>query len=400
MNSPKLRFKNFNDEWNKYKLKDFANKITNKNKNYLIKNVLSNSAIYGIVRQAEYFDKNIANNENINNYYLVNRFDFIYNPRCSIEAPFGPINMYEDIEIGIVSPLYLCFNINEKINPYFLKWYYKSSKWYKYIYYNSNQGARHDRQSIQDDVFFNMNIILPSLEEQTKIANFLSLIDRKIELQEKLVENLKLYKKGLLKKVFSNNLGWKTAKLSKYFDITSSKRVFQSEWTTNGIPFYRAREIVKLVNNNYIDNELFISKSMYDEYSKKYGKIQKNDLLITGVGTIGICYLVKETDEFYFKDGNLIWLKPKNNNINSKFVKYLFQSNYIINQINNFGNGTTVATYTIDNANETKIFIPSIEEQNRIANLFTSLDKKIELETKKLQDLKTYKKGLLQQMFI
>lgn len=198
-------------------------------------------------------------------------------------------------------------------------------------------------------------------------------------------------------KEFNNE--WKSAKLGKYFDITSSKRVFQSEWTTNGIPFYRAREIVKLVNNGYVDNELFISKSMYDEYSKKYGKIQKNDLLITGVGTIGICYLVKETDEFYFKDGNLIWLKPKNKYINSKFVKYLFQSSYIINQVNNFGNGTTVATYTIDNANETNINFPSLEEQTKIANFLSLIDRKIELQEKLVENLKLYKKGLLKKVF-
>ena len=391
MQVPELRFKEFNDEWNNTYIRNIFEERSQKHYQYL--ELLSVTIDNGVIKRCEISGKNTSSDDK-SNYKLVEINDIVYNSMRMWQGASG-VSKYK----GIVSPAYTILKPKININSNFFGYMFKLPNMIYHFRVNS-QGLTSDTWNLKYTQIKDIPISLPSIEEQTKIANFLSLIDRKIELQEKLVENLNLYKKGLLKKVFSNNLGWKTAKLSKYFDITSSKRVFQSEWTTNGIPFYRAREIVKLVNNNYIDNELFISKSMYDEYSKKYGKIQKNDLLITGVGTIGICYLVKETDEFYFKDGNLIWLKPKNNNINSKFVKYLFQSNYIINQINNFGNGTTVATYTIDNANETKIFIPSIEEQNRIANLFTSLDKKIELETKKLQDLKTYKKGLLQKMFI
>ena len=391
MQVPELRFKEFNDEWNNTYIRNIFEERSQKHYQYL--ELLSVTIDNGVIKRCEISGKNTSSDDK-SNYKLVEINDIVYNSMRMWQGASG-VSKYK----GIVSPAYTILKPKININSNFFGYMFKLPNMIYHFRVNS-QGLTSDTWNLKYTQIKDIPISLPSIEEQTKIANFLSLIDRKIELQEKLVENLNLYKKGLLKKVFSNNLGWKTAKLSKYFDITSSKRVFQSEWTNNGIPFYRAREIVKLVNNNYIDNELFISKSMYDEYSKKYGKIQKNDLLITGVGTIGICYLVKETDEFYFKDGNLIWLKPKNNNINSKFVKYLFQSNYIINQINNFGNGTTVATYTIDNANETKIFIPSIEEQNRIANLFTSLDKKIELETKKLQDLKTYKKGLLQKMFI
>lgn len=100
-------------------------------------------------------------------------------------------------------------------------------------------------------------------------------------------------------------------KISEVFDVGSSKRVYKSEWTTEGVPFYRAREVVKLSKNGYVDNELYISEEMFQEYSKKYGVPKSGDLLITGVGTLGICYQVKEHDRFYFKDGNIIWLKNK-----------------------------------------------------------------------------------------
>ncbi len=103
--------------------------------------------------------------------------------------------------------------------------------------------------------------------------------------------------------------GWRTTTLGELFDITSSKRVFESEWTSEGVPFYRAREIVKLARNGFVENELFISEEMFDQYSTKYGIPQEGDIMVTGVGTLGICYVVQKKDRFYFKDGNIICLE-------------------------------------------------------------------------------------------
>jgi type I restriction enzyme S subunit len=119
--------------------------------------------------------------------------------------------------------------------------------------------------------------------------------------------------------------GWQTNKLGDYYDITSSKRVFESEWKSSGVPFYRAREIVKLANQGSVQNELFISDNMYNKYAEKYGVPKEDDIMVTGVGTLGICYVVKKNDKFYFKDGNIIWLKKKSD-INSRFVEYAFKS--------------------------------------------------------------------------
>ena len=99
---------------------------------------------------------------------------------------------------------------------------------------------------------------------------------------------------------------WEEKTLGELYSITSSKRVFQNEWTKTGVPFYRAREVVKLSENGFVDNELFISTEMFLEYKTKYGVPQENDLIVTGVGTIGRMYVVKASDKFYFKDGNII----------------------------------------------------------------------------------------------
>lgn len=149
-------------------------------------------------------------------------------------------------------------------------------------------------------------------------------------------------------------------------EITSSKRVFESEWKTEGVPFYRARDIVKLADQGFVEQELYISEDMYAEYSKKYGFPKEGDLMVTGVGTLGICYEVRKTDKFYFKDGNIIWLRNFAKKINSAFIKHLFRSDLVMNQIKASAVGGTVGTYTITNAKKTKIPLPSLEVQKQM----------------------------------
>jgi type I restriction enzyme S subunit len=165
--------------------------------------------------------------------------------------------------------------------------------------------------------------------------------------------------------------GWQWVKLEDLFDITSSKRVFESEWTKTGVPFYRAREIVKLSNHGFVNNELFISEEMFDEYSHKYGIPKEGDIMVTGVGTLGICYVVRPNDKFYFKDGNIIWFKKKDDvNVDSYFVQHAFQTDFVRNQIDNTA-GSTVGTYTIIRAKNTLIPLPPLPEQQRLAKLLT-----------------------------
>ena len=173
-------------------------------------------------------------------------------------------------------------------------------------------------------------------------------------------------------------LDWEEVKLGSLFDITSSKRVFKSEWKDEGVPFFRAREIVKLSKFGEVKNDLFISKEMFEEYSTKYGAPVENDLIITGVGTIGVVYRVRSTDKFYFKDGNCIWLKNKKPSVIPKFIEYLFLSNQVQKQVQN-SEGATVKTYTIIRAKNTVIPLPPLEEQKRIVAIldeaFKGLDR-------------------------
>ena len=184
---PALRFPEFSGEWEKLRLSDFATKITKKNKGNIVKNVLCNSANLGLVPQGNYFDREIANTENTDGYYVICNGDFVYNPRKSTAAPFGPVNIYEGEDAGIISPLYLCFSVHN-IFPKFLYYRFKSSAWHSYVYSHGDSGVRFDRVSIKDDVFFDMPIYKPAQDEQIKIATLLQLIDDRISTQNKIIE--------------------------------------------------------------------------------------------------------------------------------------------------------------------------------------------------------------------
>lgn len=201
LNVPALRFPEFSGEWEKLRLSDFATKITKKNKGNIVKNVLCNSANLGLVPQGNYFDREIANTENTDGYYVICNGDFVYNPRKSTAAPFGPVNIYEGEDAGIISPLYLCFSVHN-IFPKFLYYRFKSSAWHSYVYSHGDSGVRFDRVSIKDDVFFDMPIYKPAQDEQIKIATLLQLIDDRISTQNKIIEKLETLIKGIRHKVF------------------------------------------------------------------------------------------------------------------------------------------------------------------------------------------------------
>ena len=184
-----------------------------------------------MIPQREYFDKDIANSDNTSGYYIIEENDFVYNPRKSADAPYGPISRYKYAEAGIVSPLYLCFRAKKEINPSFFEWYFRSSAWHRYVYMSGDSGARHDRVSIKDDTFFAMPINLPSAHEQEHIASFLERIDQRIEKQRALVESLKKYKRGVMRAIFRGK--------AILFSETTNGNLFA--WVTNAPSFREVR---------------------------------------------------------------------------------------------------------------------------------------------------------------
>ena len=202
--SQELRFKDENgeefEEWEEKRLGEIAIKRIIKNTDNKIKNVFTNSAVNGIVNQRDFFDKDIANQNNLTGYYVVEKNDFIYNPRISNFAPVGPISR-NHLESGIMSPLYSVFRFTEG-NLDFLEWFFNTTIWHKHMEDIANYGARADRMSFPIGDFYKMPIYLPSLPEQTKIATFLNSLDEKISHCGEQIEKMEGWKKGLLQSLF------------------------------------------------------------------------------------------------------------------------------------------------------------------------------------------------------
>lgn len=200
---PEFRFPEFQNagEWTIMTLNKLASRIIKKNNGHICK-VLTNSAADGVVDQAEYFSRNIVSENNLNNYYVIENGDYVYNPRVSTSAPVGPISK-NYIGQGIMSPLYTIFRFHDTENEFFNQ-FFKTKYWHKYLKNVANQGARFDRMNITADDFMNMPVPAPCPNEQQKIADCLSSIDDLIMAQTNRLEALKAHKKGLMQQLFPN----------------------------------------------------------------------------------------------------------------------------------------------------------------------------------------------------
>ena len=171
--------------------------------------------------------------------------------------------------------------------------------------------------------------------------------------------------------------GWVWTTLGKLYNIISAKRVLKSEWRNEGIPFYRAREIVKLSTTGFVDNELFISQEHYSDLKMKYGVPQSSDIMMSAVGSIGKTYIVKSSDLFYYKDASVICLQNVHG-LYSVFIDYVLRTSFLQKQMYTNSKGTTVDTITIEKAKEYNIPLPPLAEQQRIVakieELFSVLD--------------------------
>lgn len=177
-------------------------------------------------------------------------------------------------------------------------------------------------------------------------------------------------------------------------NVTSVKRIHQSDWTDSGVRFLRARDIVAAAKNEEPDDYLYISKEKYEEYSALSGKVGVSDLLVTGVGTIGVPYLVRNLEPLYFKDGNIIWFQ-NSDKIDGKFLFYSFSAEQIQGFINESAGIGTVGTYTIESGKKTPISLPNQIEQAKVGEFFQQLDNLITLHQCELQIVSKRRKARL-----
>ena len=225
----------------------------------------------------------------------------------------------------------------------------------------------------------NQDIAIPSEKEQKKIGSFFRQLDNLITLHQRKCVFLFGFFQAFISMIFTaSTFSWEQRKLGDMMNVTSVKRIHQSDWTDSGVRFLRARDIVAAAKNEEPDDYLYISKEKYEEYSALSGKVGVSDLLVTGVGTIGVPYLVRNLEPLYFKDGNIIWFQ-NSDKIDGKFLFYSFSAEQIQGFINESAGIGTVGTYTIESGKKTPISLPNQIEQAKVGEFFQQLDNLITL---------------------
>ena len=397
---PKLRFPGFDEPWKAALLSDYVVKNIKKNADGAITNVICNSAKQGLIPQRNYFDKDIANSDNTDGYYIIETNDFVYNPRKSTDAPYGPISCYKYPEAGIVSPLYLCFRAKQEINPLHFEWYFRSSVWHRYIYMSGDSGARHDRVSIKDDTFFAMPINIPSAKEQDRIALFLNAIEQRIDKQRSLVEALKKYKRGVIQRVFSGRKGngkdhyptWEVSSFGEFFTeqiiktSNSPDTPLVSLTVGDGITPKTERYYREFLITKEGDNYKAIKPGWfaYNPMNAHLGAIAANHLGYTAAvsGYYNI-FSANETDTISFWEEYL--------------TSYPMLIHYKL-----IATGSLIEKQRVHYSQFVGIrrCLPSVEEQKHLSKLFEAVNKKIANAENMERQLVRMRVSLLQQLFI
>ena len=278
------------------------------------------------------------------------------------------------------------------------------------LYYLSTIAAQ---DLVQDHAYPSLNlptisgikIHSPSLAEQQRIVGILDKafdgIAKTRANAEQNLQNARALFESHLQSVFTRRgKGWIEKSLEELGTITSSKRIFKSEYVKSGVPFYRTKEIKELANGREITTELFISEARYREIKASFGVPKQGDILLTAIGTIGEIYIVEGNDDFYFKDGNVLWLKGFTT-INPYFLKYALVS--FVESLNKMAHGSAYSALPIQRLNSHRIFVPPPAEQTAIISQLDSLHEDTQrlesLYQRKLAALDELKKSLLHQAF-
>jgi len=320
-------------------------------------------------------------------YYLLKNGEFAYNKSYSVGYDFGSIKRLDRYPMGALSTLYICFAL-KKHDSDFIKAYFDSLKWYREIYMISAEGARnHGLLNVPTDEFFDTKHYLPeNTEEQRKIADFLITLERRIETQQSLVDNLKKYKRGLVKALISGtvafagseNKRWETVRLAEIFTISAGGDIDRQ----NSSPTYSTSYPYPVYANALTNNGLY-------SYAN-YFKVEGDSITVSGRGEVG--HAIARHCK-YVPIVRLLSLVPKYEDDVDFFA-------YMINATSIYIESTGVPQLTSPQLGAVKVFRPPILEQKRISSLLLKIDAKIENEERLTFYLEKIRSSMLQQLFI
>ena len=333
----------------------------------------------GVAPKGERYDRSALVTDTVNKLYKkTEKGDFIYSSN-NLETGSIGLNKYGK---ACISPVYSIFEPTGIADSDFL-----GRRLVRKDFINAmvkwRQGVIYGQWRIHESDFLKIEISVPSVEEQRKIGAYLDQLDNLITLHQRKCALLFSPFQAFISMMFTTStFSWEQRKLGDMMNVTSVKRIHQSDWTDSGVRFLRARDIVAAAKNEEPDDYLYISKEKYEEYSTLSGKVGVSDLLVTGVGTIGVPYLVRNLEPLYFKDGNIIWFQNLDK-IDGKFLFYSFSAEQIQGFINESAGIGTVGTYTIESGKKTPISLPNQIEQAKVGEFFQQLDNLITLHQRK-----------------
>ena len=390
---PKLRFPGFDEPWKAERLSDFADRVTRKNSKNETDLPLTISSKEGLVDQISYFNKTVASKD-MNGYYLLKNGEFAYNKSYSVGYDFGSIKRLDRYPTGALSTLYICFALKRHESD-FIKAYFDSLKWYREIYMISAEGARnHGLLNVPTEEFFDTKHYLPeNTNEQRKIADFLIALDRRIETQRFLVDNLKKYKRGALKAIFNQqaSFGSESQKWDKYtmrdlISLQSGQDFAPAEYNAQGlgIPYMTGASCI-------VNGETVVSRWTQTPRCYAY----RGDTLLVCKGS-GSGAVVKLSQEKVHIARQFMSLRP-NEKMTSDFCYYL--TVFLSDRIKQNATGLIEGIDRRTVLNQT-VFLPPLHEQKKIASFFSKLDFALSSQERLLDKIMSVRMGLMQQLFI
>ncbi|SMO66191.1 type I restriction enzyme, S subunit [Balnearium lithotrophicum] len=399
-------------DWEVVRLGDYITQSKEKNKQNLNIPVYTVSKVYGFVLSEEFFSKKVYS-KNLSNYKIVRNNYFAYNPyRINV----GSIALFMD-NIGLVSPAYLVFKVKDakKLNSRFLLYLLRTTKYTQEIKrFSMTRGSVRRSLSFKDLSEF--KIPLPPISEQKAIAAVLDKVRETIDKTEEVINSLKEFKKSLMKHLFTygavpvdevDKVKLKKTEVGlipEHWEIKQSKDVFYKitdgthdtpKKLDKGIPLIKSKQI----KNGKIDFrkvDYFISQNDYELINKR-SKVNKDDILISMIGTIGEVAYVEDEPKFAIKNVGLFKTNFGDKRI-SKFLFYYFQNTNCQNWIWKNISGTSQKYLTLTKLKQLPIPLPPIDEQKEIAEILTKLDDRIEAEERKKEALGELFKTLLNEL--
>ena len=267
--------------------------------------------------------------------------------------------------------------------------------------YNLGKGAA--QRNLDVNSLRNLIIAIPPLSTQLSIVSELDKINELIRLKKEQLGDYEKLAQSLFYEMFGdpveNEKGWEVKKLGEEYKVSSSKRIMQDEWTTEGVPFLKVSDVVSKINGQNSEPSTFISETTYSKLVDSNAVPVQNDILITSRGTLGLCYIVKNEDRFYFQDGMITWLAECKGNITPLFLTYLFKNHHFLQQITSKANKSTVAYISISQISKREIPLPPLALQNLFAQRIELIEQqKAEIKST-IADLETLLASRMQYWF-